>query len=71
MEDMEKITCAKLCYGDGGDESTLAHTVFSALREIDKIGVQKVYIHAPSKQGVGLAVYNRLIRATGFKIIIL
>ena len=38
---------------------------------IDKIGVETVYIHAPSKQGVGLAVYNRLIRATGFKIIIL
>ena len=70
-EDMEKITCVKLCYGDGGDESTLAHSVFSALREIDKIGVETVYIHAPSKQGVGLAVYNRLIRATGFKIIIL
>lgn len=68
-EDMEKITVAKICYGDEADESSLAHSVFSALREVDKLNASEVYIHAPSKQGVGLAVYNRLIRATGFKVI--
>ena len=68
-EDFEKISIKKLCYGDSKDESTLAHTVFSALREVDKLGVSSVYIHAPTKQGVGLAVYNRLIRASGFKVI--
>ncbi len=65
----EKILVPKIVYGDGKDESTLAHDVFSALREIDKLGVDEVYIHAPSKTGVGLAVYNRLIRAAGFKVI--
>lgn len=70
-EDMEKIAVAKICYGDETDESTLAHSVFSALREVDKFNASEVYIHAPKKQGVGLAVYNRLIRATGFKIITL
>lgn len=68
-EDMENICVPKLCYGEENDEATLAHSVFSALREIDKLGATAVYIHAPSKQGVGLAVYNRLIRATGFKVI--
>lgn len=68
-EDVKKITVKKLCYGDERDEATLAHSVFSALREVDTLGVSAVYIHAPSKQGVGLAVYNRLIRATGFKVI--
>ncbi len=58
-----------LCYGDSEDEATLAHSVFSALREVDEMGKQAVYIHAPSKQGIGLAVYNRLIRASGFKVI--
>lgn len=67
----EKITVPKIVYGDSLDESTLAHDVFSALRKIDEFGVKEVYIHAPSKKGVGLAVYNRLIRAAGFKVITL
>ena len=65
----EKITVPKIIYGDNLDETTLAHDVFSALRGIDELGVGEVYIHAPSKTGVGLAVYNRLIRAAGFKVI--
>lgn len=65
----ENIQVPKIVYGDSKDESTLAHDVFSALREIDKLNVKEVYIHAPSKTGVGLAVYNRLIRAAGFKVI--
>lgn len=67
----EKISVPKIVYGDSLDESTLAHDVFSALRKIDELGVKEVYIHAPSKKGVGLAVYNRLIRAAGFKVITL
>ena len=66
-EDLEKITVPTLCYGEGEDESTLAHSVFGALREVDSMNVNEVYIHAPSKTGIGLAVYNRLLRACGFK----
>ncbi|MEE0896625.1 MAG: L-threonylcarbamoyladenylate synthase [Acutalibacteraceae bacterium] len=68
-EDVKKINIPTLCYGDEADESTLAHSVFSALREVDKMGACEVYIHAPSKSGIGLAVYNRLLRACGFKVI--
>ncbi len=68
-EDIEKLNCKALCYGDGEDEATLAHSVFSALREVDEMGAVEVYIHAPSKTGMGLAVYNRLLRACGFKVI--
>ena len=63
------IEIPTLCYGDGEDETTLAHSVFSALREVDKMNAARVYIHAPSKTGIGLAVYNRLLRACGFKVI--
>ena len=69
LEDSERIKIPKLVYGNAKNEATLAHTVFSVLREVDGFGVKSVFIHAPSKQGVGLAVYNRLIRATGFKVI--
>lgn len=68
-QEAEKISSPKLCYGDGEDEKTLAHELFDVLRTVDSMGASRVYIHAPSKNGVGLAVYNRLIRATGFKVI--
>ncbi len=68
-EEADRITVPKLIYGSINDEATLAHEVFSILREIDSSGLNKAYIHAPSKKGVGLAVYNRLIRACAFRVI--
>ena len=38
------------------------------LRELDRLGAKKIYVHAPEKDGVGLAVYNRLVRAAAFHI---
>lgn len=55
----------------GKDSSEQAHNIFSKLRELDDIGAKKVFVRAPSKDGVGLAVYNRLIRAAGFEVIAL
>ncbi len=68
-EDEKLISCKKIVYGTDTDERTLAHDVFSALRAADGLGVEKIFIHAPSKSGVGLAVYNRLIRAAAFRVI--
>ena len=70
-EEYYNITVPKISYGSKRDEGSLAQNVFSVLRDIDSLGVNEVYIHAPSKDGVGLAVYNRLIRACGFKVIVL
>lgn len=70
-EEYYSINVPKISYGSKQNESTLAQNVFSVLRNVDTLGVNEVYIHAPSKDGVGLAVYNRLIRACGFKVIIL
>ncbi len=53
----------------GSNDSQLAHNIFSKLRELDEMGAEKVFVRAPSKEGVGLAVYNRLIRAAGFEVI--
>ena len=68
-EDADKLKCKKIIYGTAADERTLAKNVFSALRKADGLCADKLYIHAPSKQGVGLAVYNRLIRAAAFRVI--
>lgn len=56
-----------LTYGDNSAEQ--AHQLFGKLRELDKIGAEMVYVRTPDKNGVGLAVYNRLIRAAGFEVI--
>ncbi len=68
-EEAERIIGKKLAYGTASDEATLARNVFSVLRKADGLSVDKIYIHSPSKSGVGLAVYNRLIRSAGFKVI--
>ena len=68
-EELDLIKIKKLSYGDEKDPKTLARNIFTRLREADLLNVQKIYIHAPSKDGIGLAVYNRLIRAAAFKII--
>lgn len=56
-----------MTYGKDGSEQ--AHYIFQRLREFDDIHAEKVYVRTPSLDGVGLAVYNRLIRAAGFEVI--
>lgn len=53
----------------GCDDREQAHMIFSRLRDMDLLGAKKVYVMAPKAEGVGLAVYNRLIRAAGFEVI--
>ncbi len=50
----------------GNDAADQARTLFAALRELDERGAQEVYARCPNKDGVGLAVYNRLIRAAAY-----
>ena len=52
------------------DYETQAHRLFDSLRRVDGYGgVLTVFSRLPSTDGVGLAVYNRLIRAAGFEVI--
>ena len=64
-----RITVKKLAYGAQNDGDALAKNLFSVLRAVDALGAKRVYVHAPDKRGIGLAVYNRLLRAAGFKVI--
>ncbi|MBR2284352.1 MAG: threonylcarbamoyl-AMP synthase [Ruminococcus sp.] len=65
--DEGNFPCRCLTYGK--DSTEQAHLLFERLRELDDIGAERVYVRAPEKDGVGLAVYNRLIRAAGFEVI--
>ncbi len=53
----------------GATPEEQAHRLFSLLREADERGADTVYVEMPSKRGIGLAVYNRLLRAAGFEIV--
>ncbi len=66
-EDEEYFPYRYMTYGSSSSEQ--AHWLFQRLRELDELGVKKVFVRAPSLDGVGLAVYNRLIRAAGFEVI--
>lgn len=60
-----------LTYGRRDDAQEQARRLFDALRELDDRGASLVYAACPSQEGVGLAVYNRILRAAGFEVLTL
>ncbi len=75
--------CAILCYDEevphlspsglfpvGGrdDLAAQAHTLFHLLREADRTEASVIYAHLPPREGLGLALYNRLIRAAAHTV---
>jgi L-threonylcarbamoyladenylate synthase len=58
-----------VCYGAEDDNGAQARELFEALRHLDDIGAKTVYARCPAPEGVGLAVYNRLMRAAGFEVL--
>ena len=68
-EDLKSLNITASSYGGKNDFLSQAENLFKALRDIDKKGYKRVVVHAPDKREMGLAVYNRLIRAAGFKVI--
>ncbi len=59
------------CYSFGKkeNEKEQAHNLFNILREADKENFEQIYAPLPRKYGVGLALYNRMIRAAAHKIV--
>ncbi len=53
--------------GETGEDQ--AARLFDCLRRLDERGAKTVYARCPEPKGVGLAVYNRLIRAAGFTLV--
>ena len=75
--------CAILCYdeecealagsilfpvGKKDDLALQAHRLFAALREADGTDADIIYAHLPPQDGLGLALYNRLIRAAAHTV---
>lgn len=65
----KELSVPCLPYGAENDSLSQAHLIFSRLREADEMGADTVFARYPERSGVGLAVYNRLIRAAAFEVV--
>lgn len=55
--------------GSEEDYASQAHGLFGALRAADAADLKEIYAVMPLKSGMGLAIYNRLIRAASYNVI--
>lgn len=65
----DAVEIPAVTYGKRDDSLSQAQQLFDALRRLDEQGAKTVYATCPTPTGVGLAVYNRLLRAAGFRVI--
>lgn len=65
----DQINMKSISYGSRDNPKEQAHNLFSVLRKFDELGASKVFVRCPNEDGISLAVYNRLIRSAGFRII--
>ena len=65
----EKLGVPCVEYGREGDGADQAKHIFRSLRALDEQGDAVVYARCPRKDGLSMAVYNRLIRAAAFRVI--
>lgn len=71
VEHWEQVEAADvvLACGSQSDLSSMAQELYAALRKFDEMQVQFMVAKAVSKDGLGLAIMNRLEKAAGHKII--
>lgn len=66
----KSLACAAVYpFGHREDLSRQSHLLFTLLRDIDKENFDKIYAPLPPTEGLGMALYNRMIRAAAHHII--
>ncbi len=83
QSEQKRVRCAILCYdeeigqlsadgllpiGSRDDLPTQAKRLFGKLREADATDAEIIYAHLPPREGLGLALYNRMIRAAAHTV---
>lgn len=73
MTDDEYVNVFKsgivISLGNGYNEDEIAKNLFAALREFDDRDADVIYSMAFSKEGIGQAIMNRLLKAAGHRIL--
>lgn len=62
-----RLPVPAIAYGIEENAVSQAAELYAALRRLDDMGAHTVYARMPQTQGVGLAVYNRMLRAAAFR----
>ena len=65
----DKISVPAYPYGHADSPEEQARELFDVLRHVDDEKMELAFVRFPSLDGVGMAVYNRLLRAAGFEVI--
>lgn len=65
----KELSVPCVTFGAEDDPIIQARLLFSSLRAVDDMGVHTIYARMPDKEGIGLAIYNRLLRAAGFSVL--
>lgn len=68
-EDIPRLQVPCVPYGSRRDPASQAKRLFESLRKLDGLGYKIAYAACPEEDGMGLAVYNRLLRAAGFEVV--
>ena len=68
-EDVSLLQAPTISYGAAYDYASQAQNLFDVLRQLDKLEAAEVCVHAPEPEELGLAVYNRLLRAAAFRVV--
>ncbi len=69
VDELSSLKATLYCVGSEMDAKTQASRLFSILREADKQDYSAIYAPLPSLDGMGMALYNRMIRAAAHQII--
>lgn len=69
-EHRNRIRCHQFyAHGHKGHEEEISHSIFQLLRQVDQQHPAKIIIEGVKKEGLGLAIMNRLIRAASYQYI--
>ncbi|MBR3998152.1 MAG: translation factor SUA5, partial [Clostridia bacterium] len=69
-EDEDRPIIARpLLTGKKGDAAEISHRFFTLLRTADEMNLKVVYAKLPPAEGEYLALYNRIVRAAGCRIL--
>ena len=84
ISEQKSKNCAIICYDEeleylkdklllpiGAKDDLKSHgkIIFARLRQCDRISPEIIYAHLPDKSGLGLALYNRMIRAAAHTVL--
>ncbi len=84
INEQKQKKCAIICYDEdmiyledklllpiGAKDDVISHSrlIFTRLRQCDRLSPEIIYAHLPTKDGLGLALYNRMIRAAAHTVL--